>query len=705
MYNNIGCVYYLQGQHMHMDAVNSLNNAVSISPANVISWKNLAWLKHAVTVDNEKSKELYEKVWGIVWLRQVVDMVVRETVVSYERVRKLVLPYMGVALFQETNISGGVSKSLGADNERLFILDRRFDVHFIHNGDGGVQLELLSDDCPNILDSDYSCHFFFQSLLSERKDDLLIFEMGLNGVSCLDPTNPTSSAIPAIAKHYLYMVKMQLIGFYDLSNRKRLAIEDRLKWLQGTQRYTLSLSSISLNDVNTTHYLDDLPGHTQASFGMLNNVYLLMEDLMLRKGTQGSFLEAGVWRGGVTMYMKAALDVLQSISNPDGGIPRRVFVADSFMGVPPARNTSAFQMDEWHLNAQNLYAVQYDTVRASFEELGLLGNSNENNPEKEGTVQFIKGFFNESLAQDWVKKEPLAMLRVDADSYESVRDVLYHLYDSVVPGGVVIIDDWHLNGARMAVLEFRLERGILEPMIPVPEDFVYSCRQSRGSYYTFPNKPVQGTYWIKRPHREKTFAAAGYYTPYTSDVSTALSYGVADERKVCGTLLKEYTEERTMAVPPREIPDALKDRYLMGGKAKLENFYVDDTVGGEGTHYHFDRSEIDHMVSAAKAQLHGGKSNGNFLERMMGHALLSEDLTGATIAVFGSSNPWYEAMGLGAGAKQVVTIEYNQLHYDHPDIFTTTPRNVLSLVPGKNGGFDAAFSISSFDHSGLGRYG
>ena len=66
-----------------------------------------------------------------------------------------------------------------------------------------------------------------------------------------------------------------------------------------------------------------------------------------------------------------------------GGIPRRVFVADSFMGVPPARNTSAFQMDEWHLNAQNLYAVQYDTVRASFEELGLLGNSNENNPEKE----------------------------------------------------------------------------------------------------------------------------------------------------------------------------------------------------------------------------------------------------------------------------------------------------------------------------------
>ena len=73
--------------------------------------------------------------------------------------------------------------------------------------------------------------------------------------------------------------------------------------------------------------------------------------------------------------------------------------------------------------------------------------------------------------------------------------------------------------------------------------------------------------------------------------------------------------------------------------------------------------------------------------------------------MFGSTSPWYEAMGLSAGAKKVITVEYNQLNYEHPDIFTTTPRNSLSLIPGENGGLDAAFSISSFDHSGLGRYG
>ena len=66
------------------------------------------------------------------------------------------------------------------------------------------------------------------------------------------------------------------------------------------------------------------------------------------------------------------------------------------------------------------------------------------------------------------------------------------------------------------------------------------------------------------------------------------------------------------------------------------------------------------------------------------------------VAVFGSMSPWYEAIAVAAGAVKVTTIEYNKLTYDHPQMETVVPADLV--LP--EGGFDAAFSISSFDHDG-----
>lgn len=56
---------------------------------------------------------------------------------------------------------------------------------------------------------------------------------------------------------------------------------------------------------------------------------------------------------------------------------------------------------------------------------------------------------------------------------------------------------------------------------------------------------------------------------------------------------------------------------------------------------------------------------------------------------------------LASGAQHVTTVEYNSLTYDHPDITTL----LLSNLDDNHVHFDAAFSLSSFDHDGLGRYG
>jgi len=55
------------------------------------------------------------------------------------------------------------------------------------------------------------------------------------------------------------------------------------------------------------------------------------------------------------------------------------------------------------------------------------------------------------------------LLHIDADWYDSVRVCLEHLHDQVVPGGIVVVDDYGWwDGARLAVDEWMAERPLLE---------------------------------------------------------------------------------------------------------------------------------------------------------------------------------------------------------------------------------------------------
>ncbi len=55
----------------------------------------------------------------------------------------------------------------------------------------------------------------------------------------------------------------------------------------------------------------------------------------------------------------------------------------------------------------------------------------------------------------------IALLRLDTDWYSSTRHELVHLFPRIVPGGVVIIDDYgHWMGAKKAVDEYFAENDI-----------------------------------------------------------------------------------------------------------------------------------------------------------------------------------------------------------------------------------------------------
>ena len=78
-------------------------------------------------------------------------------------------------------------------------------------------------------------------------------------------------------------------------------------------------------------------------------------------------------------------------------------------------------------------------------------------------VFFLPGWFADSLPRAPVRR--LAVLRIDADLYQSTREALESLYDKVSPGGFVIIDDYGaFEACRRAVDEFRGRRGVQAPL-------------------------------------------------------------------------------------------------------------------------------------------------------------------------------------------------------------------------------------------------
>ncbi len=71
--------------------------------------------------------------------------------------------------------------------------------------------------------------------------------------------------------------------------------------------------------------------------------------------------------------------------------------------------------------------------------------------------RFHKGWFQETTP---LMKEPIALLRIDGDLYESALVCLKNLYPSLSEGGVCIFDDYHLLGCRTACDEYFGDRQI-----------------------------------------------------------------------------------------------------------------------------------------------------------------------------------------------------------------------------------------------------
>ena len=172
----------------------------------------------------------------------------------------------------------------------------------------------------------------------------------------------------------------------------------------------------------------------------------------------GDIVECGVWRGGSCVVAALALQAC-------GDTQRDFWLYDTFSGMPEPTGfdqpigvgRTVVKHDPKKIwDSQRIDDTQSRWCHATLDDVQHNMRATGYPPER---VHYVQGKVEETL----LGKRPrsIACLRLDTDWYESTRDELEHLFPLLVPGGVLILDDYGFwAGQKKAVDEYFAAHGI-----------------------------------------------------------------------------------------------------------------------------------------------------------------------------------------------------------------------------------------------------
>lgn len=158
----------------------------------------------------------------------------------------------------------------------------------------------------------------------------------------------------------------------------------------------------------------------------------------------GDVIELGVFKGGSLIQLCTFRELLENENS------RKIVGFDvfgDFPGTEKIESDTAF-VKNWNESFNGEFLEKEDI------ELSLSHKKFEN-------VELVKGNILETV-DEYLKKYPhtrIALLHIDTDVYEPAMYGLEKLFDRVVKGGVVVLDDYAtIEGETVAVDEFFKER-------------------------------------------------------------------------------------------------------------------------------------------------------------------------------------------------------------------------------------------------------
>jgi hypothetical protein len=170
---------------------------------------------------------------------------------------------------------------------------------------------------------------------------------------------------------------------------------------------------------------------------------------------EGAIIECGTYRGATLLGMAHVMVVR--------GLKPRMYGLDSFEGFPEPRPEDAQPGGGLHPDVHRgaLGDTSYEKLLRRIE---LLGWSDR--------ISVLKGFFDQTLSR--LAHEKFTVAHLDCDLYESYKVCLEFVYPRMLPGGLIVLDDYRLPanvypGADRAVDEFFADKPEKPERLPGPK--------------------------------------------------------------------------------------------------------------------------------------------------------------------------------------------------------------------------------------------
>ncbi len=161
--------------------------------------------------------------------------------------------------------------------------------------------------------------------------------------------------------------------------------------------------------------------------------YELFDFVKRIENIEGDIIEIGVWRGGTSATMAAALQLVSS--------KKSIFLCDTYSGVVKAGDFDIRYKGGEHSDTSD------QLVKDLLSSLQL-----EN-------YHLLKGIFPEETGSA-VENNTFSLCHIDVDVYQSAVDIIAWIYPKLSKGGALVFDDYGFrgcNGITYLVNELRME--------------------------------------------------------------------------------------------------------------------------------------------------------------------------------------------------------------------------------------------------------
>lgn len=188
--------------------------------------------------------------------------------------------------------------------------------------------------------------------------------------------------------------------------------------------------------------------------------------IIARNKIDGDLVETGVWRGGNLLLFSKMSDKL--------GLQKKIWAYDTYEGMsePTEKDISYKGTDSRDLLAKHPKILDGDSHNIwCYASLDDVRNNLKRHMDDIGRINFVQGKVEETLLNKENIPNKIALLRIDTDWYESTKIGLEVLFPRLVPGGILILDDYgHWKGAKNATDEY------FKGKTPIFHRVDYTCR-------------------------------------------------------------------------------------------------------------------------------------------------------------------------------------------------------------------------------------